>query len=119
MTRSADPQPKTQTQTNQTQTNQAQTRTVTLSRAVTIDGKDAREITLRCPKTGELRGLMLANVLQMETGAVMKLLSRITAPPLSEAQLGDLAPADFMALTQAAIGFFVSAQVAQEIEARL
>ena len=100
-------------------TKPAKTRTVRLSAPVKIDGKDMTEITLRCPKTGELRGLMLANVLQMETSALLKLLPRITTPSMSEAQLADLPPADFLALTKEAIGFFVTAQQVGEIEASL
>jgi len=97
-----------------TQSAHPETKTVTLSNAVTIDGKETRKIALRCPKTGELRGLMMASVLQMEAGAVMRLLSRITVPPMSEAQLADLPPVDFMEMTKAAIGFFVKADLEAE-----
>ena len=94
------------------------TRKITLAAAVKVDGKETREITLRCPKAGEVRGLMLSQVLAMETGAMLRLLSRITQPPLSEAQLGDMTPADFMALAGEAVLFFVSPKQRAEIEAQ-
>lgn len=80
--------------------------TVTLSTAVRIDGKDVQLIALRKPRTGELRGLKLTDVLQMDTDAMIRLLPRITAPALSPAQVADLDPADFVALCGKVVLFF-------------
>ncbi len=93
------------------------TKMVKLSTALNIDGKETDEITLRCPKTGELRGLMLANVMQMETSAWLKLLPRIA--PVTEAQVADLPPSDFFALVKEGVGFFISKEQIAQIEASM
>ncbi|MBC6416881.1 MAG: phage tail assembly protein [Rhodospirillales bacterium] len=93
--------------TGQSDAPDAGTKTVTLDSAVRVDGEDVREIALRCPKAGELRGLMLGQLVNLETGAMLRLLPRITRPPLSEAQLAAMTPADFMALAGEAVLFFV------------
>ena len=80
---------------------------VTLSEPVEIDGNPVTEITLRKPKTGELRGLALTDILRMEVGALTKLLPRITQPPLNESQIANLEPADFTDLAGKTMLFFV------------
>lgn len=79
----------------------------TLSSPVTIDGKEVCQVSLRKPKTGELRGLNLTDVLQMNINAMITLLPRVTQPPLAPAQVSDLDPADFMGLASGVVGFFV------------
>ncbi|AZV77878.1 phage tail assembly protein [Parasedimentitalea marina] len=80
---------------------------VTLVEPVQIDGEDVFEITLRKPKTGELRGLALTSILQMDVGALTKLLPRITQPPLNESQIADLDPKDFTDLAGKTMLFFI------------
>ncbi len=78
--------------------------TVTLSAPVMVDGEEVSRISLRGPKAGELRGVRLT---QMDTDALMKLLPRITQPPLSGAQLSGLKLSDFFALAAPAVGFLM------------
>lgn len=81
---------------------------VPLSKPVTIDGEEVEEITLRKPYPGELRGLAMTDVLRMETDALLKLLPRITQPPLSPQQLSaEIEPEDFMELATKTLLFFV------------
>lgn len=79
--------------------------TVTLSKPVKIDGKDVTKITVREPSAGEMRGLSLTPVLQGSTTAMIKLLPRITAPPLSEAQVTALPMRDLSQLYGKVVGF--------------
>lgn len=90
---------------------------VTLSAAVKIDGKDVTGIDLRKPQTGELRGLKMTDVLQMDTDAMIKLLPRITQPALTSAQVASLDPADFIALCGKAVLFFAKKSELQALEA--
>ncbi|MBF9049876.1 phage tail assembly protein [Roseobacter sp. HKCCD9010] len=90
---------------------------VTLSAAVKIDGKDVTGIDLRKPQTGELRGLKMTDVLQMDTDAMIKLLPRITQPPLTSAQVAALDPADFVALCGKTVLFFAKKSELQALEA--
>lgn len=81
------------------------TQTVTLRRPVTIDGRETAEITLREPTTGDLRGLKLTEVLQGSAAAIIKLVPRISTPPLSEAQVAALSMHDVTALFGGIMGF--------------
>ncbi len=93
------------------------THDVTLSAAVKIDGKDVTGIDLRKPQTGELRGLKMTDVLQMDTDGQIKLLPRITQPALTSAQVASLDPADFIALCGKAVLFFAKKSELQALEA--
>ncbi len=94
-----------------------ETHDVTLSAPVEIDGKDVTGIDLRKPRTGELRGLKMTNVLQMDTDAMIKLLPRITQPPLTSAQVAALDPADFVALCGKTMVFFATKTDLRNLEA--
>ncbi|WP_281955470.1 phage tail assembly protein [Pseudophaeobacter arcticus] len=81
---------------------------VTLSTPITIDGKEVKEITLRKPSTGELRGLGTVDILRMEVDTMLKLLPRITQPPLSSLQISaEIEPEDFTELATKTLLFFV------------
>lgn len=80
---------------------------VTLSTPVKIDGKEVKEITLRKPATSELRGLSMVDILRMDVNAMIKLLPRITQPPLSEYQVAkEVEPEDFTELVSKTVLFF-------------
>lgn len=81
---------------------------VPLSAPVKIDGQEVSEITLRKPKAGEMRGLKVSNILQMDVNELSKLLPRISAPPLDGTQVADLPADDFTALATKALTFFVA-----------
>lgn len=66
------------------------------------------EVTLRRPKSGELRGLLLTEVIRMQVDALVALLPRISTPTLTRPEIDALDPADLMALGTEAIGFFLS-----------
>ncbi len=64
-------------------------------------------VTLRKPKTGELRGLSLQDLLQLDVNALQKLLPRISTPTLTEQDVAALDPADLVQLGTIAVGFFI------------
>lgn len=78
----------------------------TLTSPVKIDGKSVSSIALRRPQAGELRGLKMMDVMQMDTDAMISLLPRITQPSMTGAQVAALDPADFVALAMRAMVFF-------------
>ncbi len=90
--------------------------TVILSTAITVDGKDVTEVQLRQPKAGELRGLKITEVLQMDVNAMMALLPRITTPTIIDSQISALSPADLTSLASEAVLFFVSPSKLKEIQ---
>lgn len=65
-------------------------------------------LQLRRPNSGELRGLSMAELLRMETGAVMAVLPRISNPPLIDAEVAALDPADLFACAVEVSSFFMT-----------
>ena len=60
--------------------------------------------------SGELRGLKLTDVLQMDVTAMITLLPRITSPAILPDEAASLDPVDLMALSAKVVGFFMSPQ---------
>ncbi|QDQ29348.1 phage tail assembly protein [Chitinimonas arctica] len=75
------------------------------------------DIVLRKPRSGELRGLTLTDLLQMEAGALIKLIPRISTPMLTEPDMNRLDPADLTQMGTAVAGFLLpkSAKVADSL----
>ncbi|MGL6351962.1 MAG: phage tail assembly protein [Aeromonas sp.] len=90
------------------------TKTVTLDQPITRGETIITDIELRKPKAGELRGLNLADVLQMDVNALTKLLPRITTPALTDAEIGGMDPADFVQLGGEVAGFLVPKKMAYQ-----
>jgi len=65
------------------------------------------EITLRKPAAGELRGCSLTDLLQMDVAALQRVLPRISTPPLIEADVAAMDPADLFQLGAAVSGFLL------------
>lgn len=64
-------------------------------------------ISLRKPMSGELRGLSLIDVMQMDVLALRKLLPRISTPTLTDAEIGRMDPADLLQCGVAVSGFLL------------
>ncbi|MBK1616804.1 phage tail protein [Rubrivivax gelatinosus] len=64
-------------------------------------------IVLRRPRAGELRGVSLTHLLQLDVGALQAVLPRITMPTLTRAEVDQLDPADLVALGTEVAGFLV------------
>lgn len=79
---------------------------VTLSKPLKIDGENVGIISLRTPKAGELRGLKLTDLMQMDVQALTVVLPRITQPPLDASQVADLSIVDLTRFGTKIIGFF-------------
>ena len=68
--------------------------TVTLDFPFARGDKTVDSVQVRRPRSGELRGLNIADLVQMNVAATAKLLPRITMPPLTESEVNNLDPAD-------------------------
>lgn len=64
-------------------------------------------ITLRKPNAGELRGVSLADLLQMDVNSLIKVLPRISTPTLTSVEIGAMDPADLFALSTKVSGFLL------------
>ncbi|WEJ70345.1 phage tail assembly protein [Pseudomonas sp. PSE14] len=64
-------------------------------------------LTLRKPAAGELRGLQMASLLQMDVASTMKLLPRISSPGITEPEAAAMDPADLQACAAKICGFLL------------
>ncbi|MBT0961677.1 phage tail assembly protein [Denitromonas iodatirespirans] len=76
-------------------------KTITLEKPI-VRGKDDKiseitEIALRKPASGELRGIVLSDLLKMHADATMAVLPRICEPKLTPPEVAAMDPADLFA----------------------
>ena len=87
-------------------------KTITLDQAIQRGEQTITDVQLRKPKAGELRGLNMTDVIQMDINALTKLLPRITTPMLTEAEIGNMDPADLLQLGAEVAGFLMPKKMA-------
>lgn len=66
------------------------------------------ELKVRKPGAGELRGLKLTDLLQMDVAALATILPRVTSPTLTSADVSGMDPVDLLALGQEVVSFFLT-----------
>ncbi len=81
--------------------------TVTLECPITRGATTITQLHLRKPKAGALRGINLAELLQLRAEAVMLLLPRITEPPLLKHEVEAMEPVDLIACDTEVVDFLV------------
>ena len=81
--------------------------TVPLETPIIRGQQTITDLTLRRPLSGDLRGLALADIVQLNVTALGKLLPRISTPTLTEADVARIDPADLLALGGEIAGFFL------------
>lgn len=64
-------------------------------------------ITLRKPNAGELRGVSLAELLQMDVDSLIKVVPRISSPTLTAVEVTSMDPADLFAISAKVSGFLL------------
>lgn len=80
---------------------------ITLDTPIQRGEQTITDVSLRKPSAGELRGLSLTDLLQMDVAALQKVLPRITTPTLTEQDVGRMDPADLVQLGGTVAGFLV------------
>lgn len=81
--------------------------TITLETPIQRGEQTITSITLRKPASGELRGLALSELLQLDVSALQKVLPRISSPTLTEQDVGRLDPADLVQMGSKVAGFLL------------
>ncbi|MGV0998273.1 MAG: phage tail assembly protein [Fluviibacter sp.] len=71
-------------------------KTIILDQPIKRGEQTITEITLRKPSAGELRGCNLADLMQMDVNALIKLLPRISTPTLTENDVIHMDTADLL-----------------------
>lgn len=64
-------------------------------------------ITLRKPNSGELRGVSLSDLLQIDVDSLVKVVPRISNPTLTAVEVTSMDPADLFALGAKVSGFLL------------
>ncbi|KPH62320.1 phage tail assembly protein [Novosphingobium sp. ST904] len=93
--------------------------TVTLATPIIRGETHITSITLKKPMGGELRGLALQDLLQTDVTAILKVIPRISNPPLLQDE-ADRLPADDLAQIGGTIrGFFLTPAERTALEAMI
>lgn len=74
-------------------------------------------VTLRKPLAGALRGINLAELLNLRAEAVMRLLPRITTPTLTQQDVEQMEAVDLVACASEVVNFLVPAQQLEKAKA--
>ncbi|WP_321815696.1 MULTISPECIES: phage tail assembly protein [unclassified Paraburkholderia] len=94
--------------------------TLTLDTPIVRGKQTIDTITLRKPRSGELRGASLSDLVNLDVGALSKVLPRISSPTLTEHDVANLDPADLVQLGGIFMGFLMpkamKASMASQIE---
>lgn len=78
---------------------------VPLQGAIKRAGGDITQLHLLKPRTGDLRGLSLSELLVCQADAVATLLPRITVPTLMKPDMEEIDPADLVAMGAEVVDF--------------
>ena len=88
--------------------------TVTLDTPIKRGTSEITEVTLRKPSAGELRGVSLAELLQMKVDALQTVLPRITNPILHKQDMATLDPADLVNMGTVVVGFLLTKETKRD-----
>lgn len=83
------------------------TKTITLDSPIKRGDQTIESITLRKPGPGDLRGCNLADLMQMDVNALIKLLPRITEPTLTAHDVISMDTADLLQCGVEITGFLI------------
>lgn len=93
------------------------TKTITLDTPIKRGETEITSLEIRKPDTGALRGVSLRALLDFETDAIVKVLPRVTEPPLVAQEINRMDPADLVQAGAAIAAFLLSKRVMEEAEA--
>ncbi len=88
---------------------------VVLDQPITRGETTIAQITLRKPNAGELRGVSLAELLQLDVAAIMRVTPRISIPSLTESEVRGMDPADLVDVGGKIAGFLLKKSVRAEL----
>lgn len=86
---------------------ETKTKTITLETPIKRGEQEITSVELRKPKSGALRGLNLAELLNMDAAQLIKAVPRISTPTLTEQDMAQLDPADLVQCGMAVADFLL------------
>ena len=81
---------------------------ITLLEPIERESGPVKELTLRKPRAGEMRGLSIKDLMNAETSAVITLTPRICDPFITDHEASMLSAEDFAEVAGTIVGFFMS-----------
>lgn len=90
--------------------------TYTLDTPITRGAHTIERVTLRKPSAGELRGVSLSDLVNLDVTALSKVLPRISTPTLTDRDVFNLDPADLVQLGGIFSGFLMTKAVKRSME---
>jgi hypothetical protein len=82
------------------------TTTVELDTPIIRGDTTIATLTIKKPDAGQLRGIKLMDLIQIDIDAIIKVAPRITTPILTEQDIANLDPVDLLNVSTAVVGFF-------------
>lgn len=92
--------------------------TVHLDTPIKRGDQEIKEVTLRKPLSGELRGTSVSALVQLDFDALHKVLPRITTPNLTEYECTRLDPADTVKMGVIFSGFLMPKDMLASMESQ-
>lgn len=89
-------------------------KTVTLDTPLNRGEIEITKIQIRKPKAGELRGVSITSLMQIEVSELIKVLPRITTPALTDDELRGMDIADLTQMGLEVSGFLLPKALKQE-----
>ncbi|KFX61002.1 phage tail protein [Burkholderia sp. K24] len=89
--------------------------TYTLDEPIVRGNQTITHVTLRRPKSGELRGVTLSDLVNLDVTALSRVLPRISSPTLTEQDVANLDPADLVQLGGIFSGFLMTKAIASKV----
>jgi hypothetical protein len=81
--------------------------TVALDGHIVRGSQTITSLSLRKPMSGELRGVALVDLMNLDVSALRKVLPRISSPALTDIEIGRMDPADLVQCGIAVAGFLL------------
>ena len=90
-------------------------KTVQLDTPIKRGKTEIAEIVLRKPQSGALRGTRLQAIMDMDVGAMMTVIPRISTPTLTPQEMAELDPADLTAMAVEVVTFLLPKSVLADL----
>ncbi|SFX90634.1 phage tail assembly protein [Pantoea ananatis] len=83
-------------------------KTIILDTPIQRGKTEIKEIVLRKPQSGALRGVRLQALMEMDVNAVMAVLPRVSTPALTVQEINEMDPADLVSLSVEVVSFLLT-----------
>ncbi|MDX6042983.1 phage tail assembly protein [Scandinavium lactucae] len=96
-------------------TDKTNEKTVVLDTPILRGKSEIKEVVLRKPQSGALRGTRLQAIMDMDVSAMMTIIPRISSPTLTPQEMAELDPADLTAMSVEVVTFLLKKSVLADL----